>query len=178
MKKRAALLNWVKKQHKGQLIKRTKLPYSDHLVAVAEVADIVPLGYETGLCHDLLEETDVTASTLKEKLISFGYFENDAALITDVVIELTDVFTKKSYPDLSKEIRKQKEAERLNAISGLAQTVKYADLIYNIRWTLKYDAKDAQEYLQRKRALLTGLTKGDRHLRLQAIQMIDAALAG
>jgi hypothetical protein len=58
---REGLSAWIKQRHKGQLILQTDRPYFDHLVFIAELSGaVMPLGYEIGLCHDLLEETAVT----------------------------------------------------------------------------------------------------------------------
>ncbi len=57
MNRRLKLINWVKEQHEGQLIKETQVPYLEHLLAVANrVSALAPLTYEIGLCHDLLEK--------------------------------------------------------------------------------------------------------------------------
>lgn len=101
------LAHWVGGKHSGQLIKCTEKPYFNHLIAVAEMAKpVVALGYEIGLCHDLLEDTDVSEEELHSALISFGYTIIDANLITTCVKELTDVFTAAAFPDWSKAERK------------------------------------------------------------------------
>jgi (p)ppGpp synthase/HD superfamily hydrolase len=176
MTREIKLLDWVKQQHAGQLIKRTTDPYTNHLTAVAQMASVIPLGYEIGLCHDLFEDTETTAPQLRAALADFGYSDEEASFITACVTELTDVFTKKAYPELSKAIRKEKEAARLIAISPAAQTVKYADLMYNISWALKYDLKHSKKYLQRKRLLLSVMADGDNSLRRQVLDLIDKAL--
>ena len=71
------LVNWVAVQHHGQLIKRTIEPYFNHVLTVANMAKpAVALGFEIGLCHDLLEDTDTTEEELPGTLTSFGYSEN------------------------------------------------------------------------------------------------------
>ncbi|AMP98131.1 Metal dependent phosphohydrolase [Pedobacter cryoconitis] len=171
------LADWVASKHAGQLIKRTGKPYFDHLLAVAEMAaPVVALGYETGLCHDLLEDTNTNEEELIAALISFGYTVSNANKIAFNVTELTDVFTKTAYPRLTKLERKAREAERLMKISPIAQTVKYCDLIYNIDWVLKFDQKHAQAYLIKKKLLLTAMVKGDEGLRQLALHAIDNGL--
>ncbi|WP_158642831.1 hypothetical protein [Mucilaginibacter ginsenosidivorax] len=49
MSREHKLLTWVKQKHQGQLIKRTAEPYINHLTAVAQMAGVAPLGYETAL---------------------------------------------------------------------------------------------------------------------------------
>ncbi|TDQ08258.1 metal-dependent phosphohydrolase [Pedobacter metabolipauper] len=175
--KQKQLFEWVTWKHAGQLIKQTNEPYTNHLIAVAKLAGpFVELGYEIGLCHDLLEDTDTTDTGLKEALLNIGYTDAEAGLITRGVVELTDVYTKTSYPDLSKKERKERESKRLLSISPAAQTVKYADLIYNINWVLKYDRKDAYRYLEKKQRLLADLTRGNDTLRQQALKAIFLGL--
>lgn len=170
------LLHWIKQRHEGQLIRRTAEPYINHLVAVAELASVIPLGYEAGLCHDLFEETEATKNELHLALIGLGYAEQEADLIVNCTIELTDVFTKKNYPGLKKKIRKKMEAERLATISPVSQTVKYGDLIYNAGWVMKYDLSHAEKYLRKKQKLLASMTRGERNLHQKAVKMINDAL--
>jgi len=174
MKPRTQLKRWVSLQHQGQVIRRTKKPYFEHLLAVAELAGpAVTLGYEIGLCHDLLEETDVTERELLAALLSFGFTETDAGSITSCVVELTDVYTAVAYPGLSKSERKTLEQARLLTISPTAQTVKYADLIYNAVWVLKYDHKHAAKYMAKKQLLLADLDRGNSKLRNQLLHLIS-----
>jgi (p)ppGpp synthase/HD superfamily hydrolase len=176
---RDQLLCWVKQKHEGQTIKRTDLPYLNHLVAVATLAGpVTVLGYEIGLCHDLLEDTPTSENELRGTLISLGYPDLEADYITACVVELTDAFTAAAYPGLNKKSRKTKEAMRLLTISPGAQTVKYADLIDNIGWVLAHDRENAATYLQKKQALLSGMTGGDQSLRQKALDMIRKGLIG
>lgn len=171
------LRNWVADKYAGQIIRRTNEPYFNHLIAVANmVKSIEPLGYEIGLCHDLLEDTETTAAELGNALRSFGYSDDQADLICSCVVELTDVFTAVRYPDLKKTERKEREATRLLSISATAQTLKYADLIYNIGWTLTYDQKHAVRYLLKKQQLIIDLNRGDQDLRQKVLDLIKDGL--
>ena len=58
----------------------------------------------------------------------------------------------------------------------LAQTVKYADLIYNIGWVLRYQRKKVKGYLKRKLRLLKQLDKGDTTLQTLAIGTAHLAI--
>jgi (p)ppGpp synthase/HD superfamily hydrolase len=171
------LTKWVAEKHSGQLIRRTSEPYFNHLAAVALMSvTVLKLGYEIGLCHDLLEDTDTTTEELLATLLQLGYSHASAIYITGCVVELTDKFTKTAYPQLKKKKRKKMEAARLLRLSPSAQTVKYADLIYNAEWVLRYDLKQAGKYLLKKKRLLLALTEGDPSLREQAINVMDAGL--
>ncbi|WP_208094449.1 hypothetical protein [Mucilaginibacter agri] len=174
MTSRGKLLTWVERQHKDQLVRKTTLPYIHHLKAVAEMADVDPLGYEIGLCHDLLEDTAVTIDGLHCALLNFNYSKAHALVIVNAVVELTNVFTKDKFPEWKKSVRKEKEAERLATISPLAQTVKYADLIYNINWMSTFDLKHLKKYLRKKKFLLKVMCKGDGSLYRELIQSLGS----
>lgn len=172
------LTEWVRNKHSGQFIKKSGKPYFEHLIAVANMAaPVTRLGYEIGLCHDLIEKTETLANELRGALLDFGYFKEDAGFITGEVVALTNLFTKRAYPGLKKSIRKQREDERLAGIDTSAQTVKYADLIYNIDWVMTYDLKHAEEYLIRKRLLLSKLNKGNSELYQMTIVLIERSLS-
>jgi len=178
MDNRDNLRLWVEDKHRNQIIKNTTVPYFKHLLNVANGADgKVPLGYEIGLCHDLLEDTDVIKEELKKELIAFGYNENEIATIIQSVTELTDVFTKEEFSYLNKCKRKKLEARRLVTISAAAQTVKYADLNDNISWMEVHDPKHLKKYLIKKLALIKGMEKGNSDLRQQVIYRIEKLLA-
>lgn len=160
------LTQWVKLKYEGHRIKRSGEPYFKHLLAVAELAaPVTCMGYETGLCHDLLEDTTTIQHELSEALTGFGYAVSDASYIAACVVELTDVFTRLAYPAFSKKARKEREALRLTGISPAAQTIKYCDLIDNIKWVMEYDQRHALKYLLKKRLLINVMTRGDKGIR-------------
>lgn len=169
MHRRLQLINWVKEQHQGQLIKDTEAPYFDHLLTVANnVAAAAPLTYEIGLCHDLFEKTEIVSSNLQAQLQSFNYSREEAEHISNCVTELTRHFTKADNP-LPKKERKALEDERLIQISTDAQTVKYADFSYNGNWMIEHDPHHAADYLKRHINLIKEMTAGDTELRNQVV---------
>jgi len=174
---RKLLKDWVKLQYRGQMIKKSGKPYFSHVLAVAEMADKPnSLRFEIGLCHDLLEDTDVTTVLLDNALKMCGYDKVQREYITICVLELTDHFTRTGFPDWRKKERKQKEAERLLTIHPDAQTVKYCDLIYNMRWMKKYDQKGFEKYLIKKIELVDALDGGDPELRKKALSLMHKEL--
>ncbi|SDD98772.1 hypothetical protein SAMN05216464_103254 [Mucilaginibacter pineti] len=176
MNRRLKLINWVKAQHEGQLIKETIAPYLDHVLAVANrVASAAPLSFEIGLCHDVLEKTAVTLTVLLEQLKGFGYNPEETEHIGGCVTELTRHFTKAKNP-LPKKMRKALEDERLAQVSADAQTVKYADLSYNADWMMAHDRHHAEDYLQSKLKLIGEMTSGDVELRSQILAQFHALL--
>ena len=177
VKRRDLLVQWIMLEYRGQQIRETDEPYFSHILAVAEMSvDGGVVCYEIGLCHDLLEDTAVTSEILNDALRNCGYKKADRKHIVDCVVELTDKFTKKLYPNLRKSERKEKEANRLLKIQPDAQTVKYADLIYNTNWVLEHDKKGARKYLIKKLSLLKNLDQGDHALRKKAIKLLNNAL--
>jgi len=169
MNRRLKLINWVKAQHNGQLIKDTDLPYFEHVLAVAnQVAAASNLTYEIGLCHDLLEKTAVTSVELLAQLKAFGYEPEGADHINKCVNELTRHFTKADNP-LPKKMRKALEDERLLYISADAQTVKYADFSYNADWMMTHDRHHAKDYLSRHIELIKEMADGNAGLREEVL---------
>jgi hypothetical protein len=162
MDQRRQFTEWVKAQHEGQLVRKTYIPYFEHLLFVAQTAaPYTEFSYEIGLGHDLFEKTKVTEPVLRKKLTDLNY-EPDRIL--PAIIELTNHFTKAAYPGLSKKERKKLEDERLAQISGEAQTVKYPDLMYNAGWMMQHDRNHAKKYLERKIRLLESLKNGNPEL--------------
>jgi (p)ppGpp synthase/HD superfamily hydrolase len=176
IEKRASLTEWIIAFYAGRTIKLSGQPYVHHLLAVAEMAGpFTPFGYEIGLCHDLLEDSEITPASLIQALRSFGYDKLDALNITDTVIELTDVYTARAFPDLDKKERKKREEDRLARISGNAQTVKYCDLVYNAQWVRDYQPRKLKKYLNRKRKLVAEMIKGNQELRKLAVAVLNQA---
>ena len=177
MNRRLTLINWVKEQHKGQLIKETYVPYFEHLLAVANrVAATAPLNYEIGLCHDLFEKTSVSKTALIAQLWDFDYSPVEAEHISNCVVELTRHFTKAENP-LPKKERKALENERLLGISADAQTIKYADFSYNADWMMAHDRHHARHYLKQHIDLIKEMTMGEAELRNEVLAEFRKLLA-
>lgn len=161
-------------KHHGQVRKYTGEPYFNHLKAVAEMADSkCKFGYEIGLCHDLLEDTDCARHELYSAILRFGYSIYDACFICDRVDELTDQFTPEAYPEFNRKKRKALEAERLWTISPDAQTVKYCDIINNSESILQHDPGFAKKYIPEMKMVLDGMDKGDQELYKKALELLN-----
>ncbi len=169
---REHLYSFVNLKHFEQKRKYTGEPYFQHVKAVAEMADgIANFGYEIGLCHDLLEDTDCKRHELYDALMRFGYGIGNSCFICDGVDDLTDVYTHEDYPNYNRAKRKQFEAERLWTISPDNQTVKYCDFIDNTKSIVQHDPGFAKVYLAEKAYILKGMNKGDKHLYKQACDL-------
>jgi len=175
--RRQNLSEWIQTCHRGQKIRKTDEDYFNHLLRVAcEAAPYAPLAFEIGICHDLLEDTETTSAQLLTKLVELNYEIYAATQITEAVVSLTDVFTKNTFPFLNKKQRKKREAERLESISPVAQTIKYADLTDNINWMLVYDRKHLKNYLLKKHKLVTRLKSGNALFRNKLLSKIELIL--
>lgn len=174
--RQASLLGFVVLKHDQQLRKYTFLPYHTHVRAVADMADKkCPFGYEIGLCHDLIEDTDLDVLDLYDALVRIGYGLEETDKICNAVYELTDRYTSEIYPDLNRKARKLLEAERLHKVSYEAQTVKYCDLIDNTSSIVEHDPKFAVKYIQEKEYILKGMNKGEPILYKKALQSLHDA---
>ncbi|HYF31181.1 MAG TPA: HD domain-containing protein [Chitinophagaceae bacterium] len=126
------------------------------------------------LLHDVLEDTEVTAQELDEFLLTL-LPPADAARTVQYVKELTDIYTKKNYPQWNRRKRRSKEAERLEKASPEAQTIKYADIIDNCPEIAREDPDFADRYISECRELLRKMTKGNEQLRLEAMDAVNRA---
>lgn len=128
--------------------------YWTHTEAVAELVH----GYGgtedmivAALGHDYLEDvTPLLPTTYNESVLRSMFGD----VITNMIVELTDTFTKENYPHLSRKERKQGERERLAKVSKESQLIKLSDLTHNTISIVEHDPKFARTYLQEKSALL------------------------
>jgi len=130
-------------------------PYIVHPIAVAEIVASVGGTEEmiaAAILHDTLEDTETTKLELLE---TFG------ANVTNLVIQLTNVFTSKAYPGVSRAERKTLEGARLAMISPEAQTIKVADILHNTPGIIKHRPGFAPLWLAERKAWLAVLTKAD-----------------
>jgi (p)ppGpp synthase/HD superfamily hydrolase len=166
------------RSHGTQVRKYTGDRYIVHPVRVMETVrqynDNISV-LAAALLHDVLEDTAVTegetAKALNEVL--------DPAEVTkclQLVVELTDIFIKKDYPRLNRRSRKEKETDRLSAISAEAQTIKYADIIDNVTDIVKCDVDFARVYVREARKMLVAMDAGNPVLHERALILVDECL--
>ena len=165
--------------HGDQVRKYTGERYIGHPVrvmrTVQELNPNLPV-LAAALLHDVLEDTAVSPAEMEKTLLKV-MDPRQAESTMKLVIELTDVFVKKSYPRLNRRMRKEKEALRLSAVSREAQTIKYADIIDNVTDIVSQDADFAKVFVQEAKQLLTAMTSGDARLRKTALTLVDYCLA-
>lgn len=127
------------------------------------------------LLHDVLEDTPVS----KEEIHQFLSALMDASSTkrtVQLVDELTDRFIKASYPQWNRRVRKSKEANRLAAASGDAQTIKYADIIDNSAEFASQETDFTEVFLRECNALLKKMDKGNPALRQRALKIVEEEL--
>ena len=122
-------IKFAAEKHAGQK-RRDGEPYIHHPMRVATYAifyikdEIDPNAiYNIGVLHDVYEDCDVTIEELSNK---FGNF------VTRHVVELSNVYTKKSYPYLNRKKRKRRELERLSGCTNLTKEIKMLDRYDNL----------------------------------------------
>ena len=173
-KMQLALKCIIEEAHGLQKRKYTNAPYFEHLLSVARTARFygISYGYEIGLCHDVLEDTKMTAQELRMALVDCGYNIYEADFIRDAVKELTDWYTKERFPFLNRKQRKTLEAHRLWNISPTAQSVKYCDLIDNTSTIKDHDPEFWKVYKEEKILILSEMNKGDKDLFNQCQRLV------
>lgn len=164
--------------HGEQKRKYTPERYIVHPVRVMKICS----GYTTGLpvlaaalLHDVLEDTHVGKKELHAFLTTVMN-EAEAKQTTELVVELTDVYTKPAYPRWNRRKRKTKEAARIRNTSGGSQTVKYADIIDNCKEIVVHDPAFAGVFLLECRSLLNVMQEGNPLLQKEAISVVDECL--
>lgn len=162
----AAVTRFADLAHQGQTRKYTTEPYIVHPIRVMEICHQVTDDTDilcAALLHDVLEDTAVSPGEIHAYVHSLSG-EAAADRVLDLVIELTDIYTKSAYPQWNRRKRKEKERERLAGISPAAQTIKYADILDNITAIVLNDPGFAPVFLAECEALLMHLNRGNGQL--------------
>ncbi|GAA0880840.1 hypothetical protein GCM10009119_38100 [Algoriphagus jejuensis] len=169
---------FAEQAHGDQMRKYAQERYIAHPIRVMNlcqnyVQDLCILS--AALLHDVLEDTDTRKHEILEFLESvLERFEAKRTL--DLVIELTDVYTKSAYPHLNRDQRKRKEADRIASVSSAAQTIKYADVIDNSQDIVEFDADFAPKFLKEYQNLLSLTKKGNNELYQLASMTVSQGL--
>jgi (p)ppGpp synthase/HD superfamily hydrolase len=141
--------------HEGQVRKYTGEAYITHPMAVAET--LLEYGIEdpemhaAALLHDVVEDTEMTIEDVRAE------FEG-------VTIRVRWL-TKLELPGVPRAKRKQIEALRLAKAGAAVQTIKYADLLHNMKSIVVHDPKFAKVFLREARVLCDVMEDGDPDLR-------------
>ncbi|MCL7744368.1 HD domain-containing protein [Guyparkeria hydrothermalis] len=143
--------------HDGQVRRYTGEPFVLHPVAVAHVASEYerdPLVLAAALLHDVVEDTEVTASDLASRF---------PASVVRMVLSLTNP----SQPtDGDRASRKAIDHAHVVRADSRSQTIKYADVFLNVRSIAQHDPDFAKHvYLPQKASLINRLDRGHPRLR-------------
>ncbi len=173
------VMDFARTAHGDQRRKFVDEPYINHPVRVMRICreysgDILLLS--AALLHDVLEDTETKREAVSEFLQSV-MSPAEATRTLLLVLELTDIYTKKNYPRLNRRQRKQKEATRLSLAEGDSQTIKYADIIDNSLDVAKAETDFVLVYLKECAALLKKMDKGHPELRKRAMETVAQCIA-
>jgi len=181
-KSKQEILQFIKtfadKAHGDQVRKYTGERYISHPVRVMEMVrkynDEVSV-LAAALLHDVLEDTRVTRAGMEKMLLEVLDAPQSKKAV-QLVVELTDIFINKDYPTLSRRSRKEKEAQRLGAVSPEAQSIKYADIIDNITDIVSQDTDFARIFVREAKRMLAVMDAGHPQLREHAIALSDRCM--
>ncbi|RYG20446.1 MAG: HD domain-containing protein [Chitinophagaceae bacterium] len=161
--------------HSGQIRKYVNEPYVEHPVRVMYTCMQYGMPVQVlsaALLHDVIEDTKVDSHELFAFLRTL-YSHEEAEIVLDLVIELTDVYVKSDYPFWDRRLRKAAELERMKSISPDAQTIKYADILDNSSAIAEADPKFAVVLMKEYRRQLEVLSSGNQALRTLARNNVD-----
>ena len=153
----------------NQVRKYTGEPYWVHTDEVAAIVSSVVFS-EDMVCaahlHDVLEDVWPILNGF-----NFSVIEQDfGSHVAEMVLDLTDQYTKEACPDLNRKKRKHLERLRIGLITPASKTIKLADLISNTKSIVEHDRDFANVYLREKWELLPYLENGSSILFEQARQ--------
>lgn len=137
----------------GQTRKYSKRPYYTHVLEVAELVSKVTNDEDVlaaACLHDVLEDVAPVNPSFNEDWILREFNQR----VLNIVVELTNVYTKEAYPQFNRKARKVLEHERLAKVSDEAKLVKRADLHHN---STEMDEQDGftKVWLEEKKHLET-----------------------
>lgn len=150
--------------HEGQVRKYTGEAYITHPMAVAET--LLEYGIEdpemhaAALLHDVVEDTEMTIEDVRAE---FGVR----------VSILVNGLTKLELPGVNRAKRKEIEALRLAKVGVGVQTIKYADLLHNMKSIVVHDPKFAKVFLREARVLCDVMEDGDPDLRASLNEALE-----
>jgi (p)ppGpp synthase/HD superfamily hydrolase len=173
------ITDFADRAHGAQMRKYEPERYIVHPIRVMKICSEYTTDVQllaAALLHDVIEDTTTTADDIHLFLLTVMN-PADAAATTALVVELTDVYVKKDYPQWNRRTRKAREADRLEQTSPASQTVKYADIIDNCVEIARHDEDDfSEKFLKECRSLLKRINKGDQRLYQRAVVTVDECI--
>lgn len=157
--------------HKNQFRKYNGEPYIRHPERVAKSIlrkkDVVQAQVVAAYLHDVVEDTEYTYKDVKEK---FGQ------TVANIVLELTNEYTKENYPDLNRQSRHNLEVARIAKISKEAKLIKLADRLDNLKDIEQAPVSFAKKYAKESLHLLTALEDIDTEIYNEIKEICDRIL--
>ena len=170
--------DFADKAHGDQKRKYTPDRYIVHPIRVMNICSAYSTSLPVlaaALLHDVLEDTPITKDEIYQFLLQV-MSKDEAHETIELVVALTDVYTKARYPNWNRKKRKQEELRRITFTSPDAQTIKYADIIDNCKEIVSHDPDFAKVFMRECRTLLRQINKGNATLYQQAKETVDTAL--
>ena len=162
----------------GQKRKYSGEPYWVHTDAVAALVaenggteDMVVAAH----LHDVVEDVTPkdTTGLYNYHNIAIQFGRN----VAEMVLDLSDTFTKEAYPKLNRAARHKLENERLEKIRVESKIIKICDLISNTESIVEHDKDFARVYLREKFETLPYLSDGNPALLQRASMQTLAGFA-
>jgi (p)ppGpp synthase/HD superfamily hydrolase len=173
-----AVIRFTDHAHGDQMRRYTHERYIVHPVRVMQICQQYthdPAILTAALLHDVLEDTPVSAEAIAEFLDTIlSSSEKERAM--RYVVELTDVYVRKDYPEMNRQTRRRKEAERLSVVSGEAQTIKYADIMDNSVCYVLHDQEFGYVYLKESKIAIEAMRDGHPALRERALHTVTECM--
>lgn len=152
--------------HRNQLRKGREEPYFFHCARVSALVSSFEDSTEdmviAAWLHDTVEDTSINISYIDKV---FG------SNVLNIVLELTNKFTKNNYPNLNREERKKREAERLSKCSKEARVIKLCDRLDNIS-DMDY-VKTKKYYLDETRDLVDAIGDASSTIANDILERLD-----
>lgn len=142
---------------------------AQQLESVGESENVIAAGH----LHDVLEDISDINPWYSESRMRQEFGDE----ITDLVLEVTNVYVKEKYPHLNRVKRKLLEHKRLATISNGAKSIKLADITNNVEGLVKQDIGFGKVYVTEKAHVLPSLRGGNDTLFLNANRAVAKEIA-
>lgn len=168
--------NFAHRAHSSinQVRKYTNEPYTVHTDVVSELvreAGEDEIVQAVAHVHDVLEDVlgnpEFSEEAMRKEL---------GDEVTNLVLEVTNVYTKENYPKFNRSKRKSLERERLSKISKRAKAVKLADITHNVDGLVNHDPGFAKTFLTEKALILPSFSDANESLYKKAISVLSNEL--
>jgi (p)ppGpp synthase/HD superfamily hydrolase len=160
----------------GQKRKYTGEPYWVHTEKVAQMVWDATNNEDltiAALGHDDLEDVADKNSDYNEDAMRREFGD----VVTNLVLEVTNVYTKENYPNLNRAERKRLEHKRLSQISKEAKSIKLADIADNVEGIVDNDVGFGKVFVFEKSQLLVYLRDGNEMLYKKATKVVADEIA-